>query len=80
MLDVAWGVEYLHGSAHQSFIYRDYKPSKILLSYDKREKFRGFLLVCLAHKSKGSVETRIVGTFGYLTPECAGTFFFIFLI
>ncbi|KAJ9540950.1 hypothetical protein OSB04_027456 [Centaurea solstitialis] len=72
-LDVARGVEYLHGLAHQSFIHRDLKPSNILLGDDMRAKVGDFGLVRLAPEGKGSVETRIAGTFGYLAPEYAIT-------
>lgn len=72
-LDVARGVEYLHGLAHQSFIHRDLKPSNILLGDDMRAKVSDFGLVRLAPEGKGSVETRIAGTFGYLAPEYAVT-------
>ncbi|KVI08578.1 hypothetical protein Ccrd_013026 [Cynara cardunculus var. scolymus] len=44
-LDVARGVEYLHGLAHQSFIHRDLKPSNILLGDDMRAKVGDFGLV-----------------------------------
>lgn len=71
-LDVARGVEYLHGLAHQSFIHRDLKPSNILLGDDMRAKVGDFGLVRLAPEGKGSIETRIAGTFGYLAPEYAG--------
>lgn len=77
-LDVARGVEYLHGLAHQSFIHRDLKPSNILLADDMRAKVGDFGLVRLAPEGKGSIETRIAGTFGYLAPEYAGTFPFSF--
>lgn len=73
-LDVARGVEYLHSLAHQSFIHRDLKPSNILLGDDMRAKVADFGLVRLAPEGKGSIETRIAGTFGYLAPEYAGTF------
>ena len=72
-LDVARGVEYLHGLAHQSFIHRDLKPSNILLGDDMRAKVADFGLVRLAPEGKGSIETRIAGTFGYLAPEYAGS-------
>ncbi|KAM0067573.1 putative protein kinase RLK-Pelle-LRR-IX family [Helianthus debilis subsp. tardiflorus] len=72
-LDVARGVEYLHGLAQQSFIHRDLKPSNILLGDDMRAKVGDFGLVRLAPEGKGSVETRIAGTFGYLAPEYAIT-------
>ncbi|KAI3704360.1 hypothetical protein L1987_74578 [Smallanthus sonchifolius] len=72
-LDVARGVEYLHRLAQQSFIHRDLKPSNILLGDDMRAKVGDFGLVRLAPEGKGSVETRIAGTFGYLAPEYAVT-------
>ncbi|KAG9156234.1 hypothetical protein Leryth_022121 [Lithospermum erythrorhizon] len=72
-LDVARGVEYLHGLAHQSFIHRDLKPSNILLGDDMRAKVSDFGLVRLAPEGKASIETRIAGTFGYLAPEYAVT-------
>lgn len=77
-LDVARGVEYLHGLAHQSFIHRDLKPSNILLGDDMRAKVADFGLVRLAPEGKGSIETRIAGTFGYLAPEYAGTCFYCY--
>ncbi|XP_028110913.1 receptor protein kinase TMK1-like isoform X2 [Camellia sinensis] len=70
-LDVARGVEYLHGLAHQSFIHRDLKPSNILLGDDMRAKVADFGLVRLAPVGNSSVLTKLVGTFGYLAPEYA---------
>jgi serine/threonine protein kinase len=72
-LDVARGLEYLHGLAHKSFIHRDLKPSNILLTDDFRAKVSDFGLVKLAPEGKYSVETRLAGTFGYLAPEYAVT-------
>ncbi|XWS22951.1 hypothetical protein CRYUN_Cryun29cG0079800 [Craigia yunnanensis] len=73
-LDVARGVEYLHGLAQQSFIHRDLKPSNILLGDDMRAKVADFGLVRLAPvDGKQSIETRLAGTFGYLAPEYAVT-------
>ncbi|GAY51837.1 hypothetical protein CUMW_137330 [Citrus unshiu] len=69
-LDVARGIEYLHGLAHESFIHRDLKPSNILLDHDMRAKVADFGLARLAPENgKHSTETRIAGTFGYLAPE-----------
>ncbi|CAB4263176.1 unnamed protein product [Prunus armeniaca] len=68
VLDVARGVEYLHGLAPQSFIHRDLKPSNILLGDDMRAKVADFGLVKCAPDAN-SVETRVAGTFGYLAPE-----------
>ncbi|XP_059296128.1 receptor-like kinase TMK4 [Lycium ferocissimum] len=72
-LDVARGVEYLHGLAQQSFIHRDLKPSNVLLDDDMRAKVSDFGLVKNAPDGKYSVETRLAGTFGYLAPEYAST-------
>lgn len=72
-LDVARGVEYLHGLAHESFIHRDLKPSNILLGDDMRAKVADFGLARLAPENgKHSTEKRIAGTFGYLAPEYVG--------
>ncbi|KAJ6694188.1 hypothetical protein OIU85_004926 [Salix viminalis] len=72
-LDVARGVEYLHGLAQQSFIHRDLKTSNILLGDDMRAKVADFGLVKNAPDGNYSVETRLAGTFGYLAPEYAAT-------
>ncbi|MCO5600140.1 hypothetical protein L7F22_054248, partial [Adiantum nelumboides] len=73
-LDVARGMEYLHGLAHhRSFIHRDLKPSNILIGDDYRAKVSDFGLVKLASEEKNSIETRLAGTFGYLAPEYAVT-------
>lgn len=79
-LDVARGVEYLHGLAQQSFIHRDLKPSNILLGDDMRAKVADFGLVRLAPDGKASVATRLAGTFGYLAPEYAGNFISLVLV
>ncbi|XP_004298491.1 PREDICTED: probable receptor protein kinase TMK1 [Fragaria vesca subsp. vesca] len=72
-LDVARGVQYLHGLANEIFIHRDLKPSNILLGDDMRAKVADFGLVRLAPAGKASIETRLAGTFGYLAPEYAAT-------
>ncbi|XP_047322343.1 receptor protein kinase TMK1-like [Impatiens glandulifera] len=72
-LDVARGVEYLHGLARQSFIHRDLKPSNILLGVDMRAKVSDFGLVRNAPDKMASLATKLAGTFGYLAPEYAAT-------
>ncbi|KAK7320120.1 hypothetical protein RJT34_04854 [Clitoria ternatea] len=72
-LDVARGVEYLHGLTQQIFIHRDLKPSNILLGDDMRAKVSDFGLVRHAPDGKTSVQTRLAGTFGYMAPEYAAT-------
>jgi hypothetical protein len=70
-LDVARGIEYLHGLAQETFIHRDLKPSNILLDQDLRAKVSDFGLVKLASDTDKSMMTRVAGTFGYLAPEYA---------
>ncbi|KAJ1437849.1 Serine/threonine-protein kinase, active site [Sesbania bispinosa] len=72
-LDVARGVEYLHGFTEQIFIHRDLKPSNILLGDDMHAKVSDFGLVRLAPEGKASFQTRLAGTFGYMAPEYAAT-------
>ncbi|GMP92943.1 hypothetical protein CsSME_00042979 [Camellia sinensis var. sinensis] len=72
-VDLARGVEYLHGLADQSFIHRDLKPSNILLGDDMHAKVGDFGFVRLAPIGKSSVLTKLAGTFGYLAPEYAVT-------
>ncbi|CAN6180062.1 unnamed protein product [Urochloa humidicola] len=72
-LDVARGIEYLHGLAQETFIHRDLKPSNILLDQDLRAKVSDFGLVKLAKDTDKSMMTRVAGTFGYLAPEYATT-------
>ncbi|GMY18010.1 receptor protein kinase TMK1-like [Fagus crenata] len=72
-LDVARGVEYLHGLAHQSFIHRDLKPSNILLGDDMRAKVADFGLVRLAPEGNfmtGRVTTKVdFYSFGVILME-----------
>ncbi|CAL5427930.1 unnamed protein product [Camellia sinensis] len=72
-VDVARGVEYLHGLADQSFIHWDLKPSNILLGDDMHAKVGDFGFVRLAPDEKSSVLTKLAGTFGYVALEYAVT-------
>ncbi|CAI5516535.1 unnamed protein product [Closterium sp. Naga37s-1] len=77
-LDVARGLEYLHGLARASFIHRDMKPSNVLLDDSFRAKVSDFGLVKQQQLGgidgyQPSIETRLAGTFGYLAPEYAVT-------
>ena len=72
-LDVARGVEYLHGSTHQSFIHMDLKPSDILSKDDMRAKVVDCCLARLVPDEKSLIETRIVDTFRCLELKYVAT-------
>lgn len=56
-LEVASGVEYLHGLVGQSFIHIDLKPSNILLTDNMTTKVADFGLVHLVLKGKIAIQT-----------------------
>ncbi|XP_028758123.1 probable serine/threonine-protein kinase PBL23 [Neltuma alba] len=70
----AEGLEYLHEVADPPVIYRDFKPSNILLDEDFNPKLSDFGLAKLGPTGEHShVSTRVMGTYGYCAPEYALT-------
>lgn len=58
---------------HIKVLFRDLKPSNILLGDDMRAKVADFGLVRLAPENgKHSILTKVAGTFGYLASEYIG--------
>ncbi|KAL0739482.1 hypothetical protein Bca4012_015692 [Brassica carinata] len=73
MIGAARGLAFLHGSKRQ-VIYRDFKPSQILLDANYEAKISGFGLAKLGPSQGNShVSTRVMGTFGYAAPEYMAT-------
>ncbi|KAJ0240731.1 Serine-threonine/tyrosine-protein kinase [Hirschfeldia incana] len=73
MIGAARGLAFLHGS-QRPVIYRDLKPSQILLDSNYEAKISGFGLARLGPSQGDShVSTRVMGTYGYAAPEYLAT-------
>ncbi|KAL6553199.1 hypothetical protein OROGR_007041 [Orobanche gracilis] len=70
-LDSARGLEYIHEHTVPVYIHRDIKPANILIDRNFRAKVADFGLAKLAEVGGVSLQTRLVGTFGYMPPEYA---------
>ncbi|XP_021845676.1 probable serine/threonine-protein kinase PBL10 isoform X1 [Spinacia oleracea] len=75
VLGAAKGLAFLHNNQEIKFIYRDFKPSKILLDSDFNARIYGFSLAKNGKfDDRGNGSTRVViGTNGYAAPEYIGT-------
>ncbi|CAK7336405.1 unnamed protein product [Dovyalis caffra] len=68
-LGAARGLKYLH---ENNIIHRDMRPNNILITHDHEALLGDFGLARTQHEdSEQSLETRVVGTLGYLAPEYA---------
>ncbi|KAK3039114.1 hypothetical protein RJ639_028860 [Escallonia herrerae] len=66
----ARGLDYLHNQANPPVIYRDLKPSNILLDEGYHPKLSDFGLAKFGpSEDKSHVSTRVMGTHGYCAPE-----------
>ncbi|KAL7101845.1 hypothetical protein ACP275_08G080200 [Erythranthe tilingii] len=68
---IAQGVFYLHQDSGLRVIHRDLKLSNILLDFDMNPKICTFALSRTLTEHQSELETsNVVGTFGYISPEC----------
>ncbi|MBA0778947.1 hypothetical protein Gotri_003232 [Gossypium trilobum] len=70
-LDSARGLEYIHEHTVPLYIHRDIKSANILIDKNFRAKVADFGLTKLTEYGSTSLQTRLVGTFGYMSPEYA---------
>ncbi|KAL9364711.1 hypothetical protein Peur_042584 [Populus x canadensis] len=68
-LDSARGLEYIHEHIVPVYIHRDIKSVNILIRKNFRGKVADFGLTKLTKAGSASPLTRLVGTFGYMSPE-----------
>ncbi|KAK9155568.1 hypothetical protein Sjap_003048 [Stephania japonica] len=70
-LDSARGLEYIHEHTVPVYIHRDIKSANILIDKNFHGKVADFGLTKLTEVGNTSLPTRLVGTFGYMSPEYA---------
>ncbi|XP_075497872.1 putative receptor-like serine/threonine-protein kinase At4g34500, partial [Primulina tabacum] len=72
-IGTARGLAYLHEGLEPKVVHRDMKSSNILLDRKWNPKVSDFGLAKLLGSEKSHVTTRVMGTFGYVSPDYAST-------
>ncbi|PHU12092.1 Chitin elicitor receptor kinase 1 [Capsicum chinense] len=70
-LDSVSGLEYIHEHTVPVYIHRDIKTANILIDKNFHAKVADFGLTKLTKVGSSSLQTRLVGTFGYMPLEYA---------
>ncbi|XP_050234392.1 probable receptor-like serine/threonine-protein kinase At4g34500 [Mercurialis annua] len=72
-IGTAKGLAYLHEGLEPKVVHRDVKSSNILLDKKWNPKVSDFGLAKLLGSDSSYVTTRVMGTFGYVSPDYAST-------
>ncbi|XP_065857250.1 probable receptor-like serine/threonine-protein kinase At4g34500 [Euphorbia lathyris] len=73
VIGTAKGLAYLHEGLEPKVVHRDVKSSNILLDKKWNAKVSDFGLAKLLGSESSYVTTRVMGTFGYVSPDYAST-------
>ncbi|KAL7224643.1 hypothetical protein ACSBR1_026004 [Camellia fascicularis] len=69
MIDVALALEYLHYDQLEPVVHCDLKPSNVLLDEDMVAHVADFGIAKILAENKTAIQTRTLGTIGYIAPE-----------